>query len=201
VAAVIVTGIAHLVIATWLDRQLLFILAAGAAWITFLAISAYRDPTAPREWGFTRLGFGRSLRLLLPFALLAVPATAGYGLLAGTLLLSWRLVPLLALYPAWGLVQQFLVVGLLAGALRRHGRLPDGVIVAVTSLLFAAVHLPSIPLAVVAGLMGAITTSVYFRAGNLFALGLFHGWVASLAYFFVLGIDPLAALLGSGLWP
>jgi hypothetical protein len=201
VTAVIVTGIAHLVLTTWLDRQLLFILAAGASWITFVAIRAYRDPTAPREWGFTREGFGRSLRLLLPFALLALLATAGYGPLAGTLLISWRLVLLLALYPAWGLVQQFLLVGLLAGALRRQGRLPDGVIVAVTSLLFAAVHLPSIPLVIVAGLMGAITTSVYFQAGNLFALGLFHGWVASLAYFFVLGIDPLAALLGGGLWP
>ena len=49
--------------------------------------------------------------------------------------------------------------------------------------------------------MGAITTSVYFQTGNLYALGLFHGWVASFAYFFVLGSDPLAALLGGGLWP
>ncbi len=200
-AGVIVTGIVHLVLATWLDRQFLFILAAGASWIAFLTIRAHRDPSVLRAWGFTRRGFGRSLRLLAPFALVALLATAGYGLIAGTLLVTWRLFLLLAIYPAWGLVQQFLVVGLLAGALRNHGRLPDRAIVAVTSLLFAAVHLPSIPLVVVAGLMGAITTSVYFQAGNLFALGLFHGWVASLAYFFVLGVDPLSALLGAGLWP
>ena len=50
---------------------------------------------------------------------------AGYGLLAGTLIFSWRFFLLLALYPAWGLVQQFLVVGLLAGNLRKDGRLPE----------------------------------------------------------------------------
>ena len=199
--AVIVTGVAHLVLATWLNRQLLFILAAGASWIAFLAIRAHRDPSALRDWGFTRRGFARSMRMLLPFVLVALLATAGYGLLAGTLLLTWRLFLLLALYPAWGLVQQFLVVGLFAAALRKLGRLPDWLIVAVTSLLFAAVHLPSIPLVIVTAFMGAIATSVYFQAGNLYALGLFHGWVASFTYFFVLGIDPLTALIGGGLWP
>jgi hypothetical protein len=200
-AAVIATGLAHLVLATWLDRQLIFILAAGASWIAFLAVRTHHDPSALREWGFTRRGFGRSMRLLAPFTVVALVATAGYGLLAGTLLFTWRLFLLLALYPAWGLVQQFLIVSLFAGAIRKHGRLPEWAIVAVTALLFAAVHLPSIPLVVVAGLMGAITTTVYFQAGNLYTLGLFHGWVASFAYFFVLGIDPLTALLAGGFWP
>jgi hypothetical protein len=139
--------------------------------------------------------------MLLPFCGVAVAATAGYGLLAGTLLFSWRLFLLLALYPPWGLVQQFLVVGLLAGNLRKDGRLPDWVIILLISLLFAAIHLPSIPLVIVAGLMVAITMPVYFRTGNLYALGFFHGWIASLAYFFVLGSDPLADLLRGGIWP
>ena len=114
-AAVVVTGVAHLVLATWLDRQMVFILAAILFWIGFVAIRAHRDPSALREWGFTREGFWRSVRMLLPFGVAARLATAGYGLLAGTLIFTWRLFLLLALYPAWGLVQQFLVVGLLAG--------------------------------------------------------------------------------------
>jgi uncharacterized protein len=141
------------------------------------------------------------MRMLLPFTGVALLVTAGYGLLAGKPLFTWRFFLLLLLYPAWGLMQQFLVVGMFAGAIRKHGRLPEWAIIAVTSLLFAAVHLPSIPLVVLAGLMGAIATSVFFQAGNLFALGLFHGWTASFTYFFVLGIDPLTALLEGGLWP
>ena len=139
--------------------------------------------------------------MLLPCGVAAVVVMLGYGLLADTLIFSWRFFLLLALYPAWGLVQQFLVVGLLAGNLRRDGRLPEGVIIPVIAVLFAAIHLPSIPLVVVAGITAAITTSVYFKYGNLFPLGLFHGWIGSLAYFFVLGRDPLADLLRGGIWP
>ncbi len=200
-AAVIFTGVSHLVLATWLNRQLLFIVAAVLFWIVFVSIRVHRDPSKLREWGFTGRGFGRSVRLLLPFAGAALLATVGYGLLAGTLIFTWRLFLVLAFYPAWGLVQQFLVVGLLAGNLRKDGRLSDGVIILVTAVLFAAVHLPSIPLVIIAGLMGSVTTFVYFETGNLYALGLFHGWVASLAYFFVLGSDPLTPLLRGGIWP
>jgi hypothetical protein len=200
-AAVIGTGGCYLVLTTWLHKQLLFILAAAAFWMVFLLIRMHRDPSALREWGLTGRGFGRSVRMLLPFAFAALVVTAGYGLLAGTLLFTWRLFLLLALYPAWGLWQQLLLVGLLAGNLRKDGRLPDWLIITVTVLLFAAIHLPSIPLVIVAGLMASITTGVYFETGNLYALGLFHGWVASLAYFFVLGSDPLSELARGGIWP
>lgn len=200
-AAVIGTGICFLVLSTWLHKQLVFIFAAAVFWFVFLLTRMRRDPAALREWGFTGQGFGRGVRMLIPFACAALVVTVGYGLLAGTLLFTWRLFLLLALYPAWGLFQQFLVVGLFAGNLRKLGRLPGWLIIVVTVLVFAAIHLPSIPLVIVAGLMIAITTGVYFETGNLYALGLFHGWVASLAYFFVLGSDPLSDLVRGGLWP
>jgi hypothetical protein len=200
-AAVIGTGACFLVLSTWLQKRLLFIFAAALFWFVFLLVRVRRNPSAFRAWGFTGQGLGRSVRMLLPFALAALVVSAGYGLLAGTLLFTWRLFLLLVLYPAWGLWQQFLVVGLFAGNLRKDGRLPDWLIIVATALVFAAIHLPSIPLVVVAGLMVAITTGVYFETGNLYALGLFHGWVASLAYFFVLGNDPLSELIRGGLWP
>jgi hypothetical protein len=201
VAAVGATGTAHLVLTTWLNKQMVFTIGAILFWIGFVGVRVHRDRSVLRRWGFTGQGFWRSVVMLLPFGVAAVVATLGYGLLAGTLIFSWRFFLLLALYPAWGLVQQFLVVGLLAGNLRKDGRLPDGVIIPVIAVLFAAIHLPSIPLVIVAGVTVAITTSVYFKTGNLYALGLFHGWIAGLAYFFVLGHDPLDDLLRGGLWP
>jgi membrane protease YdiL (CAAX protease family) len=201
VAAVIVTGTAHLVLTTWLNKQLVFTIAAILFWIGFVGVRVHRDRSVFRRWGFTVQEFWRSVLMLLPYGVVAVIATLGYGLLAGTLIFSWRFFLLLALYPAWGLVQQFLVVGLLAGNLRKDGRLPNGVIILVIAVLFASIHLPSIPLVIVAGVMVAITTSVYFKTGNLYALGLFHGWIGSFTYFFVLGNDPLADLIRKGIWP
>ena len=79
---------------------------------------------------------------------------------------------------------------MIAGNFKRHGRIPDSVVVLLTALVFAAVHIPSLPLIGVSFVMALITTTVYFRVRNLLALGLFHGWVATLVYFFVLGQDP-----------
>jgi hypothetical protein len=201
VAAVLATGAAHLVLTTWLHKQMVFTIAAILFWIAFVGVRVHRDRSVLRGWGFTGQGFWHGVRMLLPYSAVGLVATLGYGLVAKTLIFSWRFFLLLALYPAWGLVQQFLVVGLLAGNLRKGGRLPEGVIILVIAVLFAAIHLPSIPLVVVAGVMIAITTSVYFKTANLYSLGLFHGWIACLSYFFVLGHDPLADLLGGGIWP
>ena len=201
IAAVVLTGAGHLVLTTWLGKQMVFTISAILFWICFVGVRVHRDPTVLRRWGFTREGFWQSVRMLLPFGVAAGLAMAGYGLLAGTWIFTWRIFLLLVLYPPWGLVQQFLVVGLLAGNLRKDGRLPEWGIILVVSLLFAAIHLPSIPLVIVAGLMAAVTTPVYFRTGNLYALGLLHGWIGSIAYFFVLGSDPLADLVRGGIWP
>ncbi|OHD72510.1 MAG: hypothetical protein A2177_10955 [Spirochaetes bacterium RBG_13_68_11] len=199
--AVVLTGVGHLILTTWLDKQMVFTISAILFWICFVGVRVHRDPSVLRRWGFRREGFWQSARMLLPFGIAAVLAMVGYGLLAGTWLFTWRIFLLLVLYPPWGLVQQFLVVGLLAGNLRKDGRLPEWAIILVISLLFAAIHLPSIPLAIVAGLMVAFAIPAYFKAGNLYALGLLHGWVGSLAYFFVLGKDPLADLIRGGIWP
>ena len=200
-AAVVATGAGHLILATWLHKQAAFIIASALFWIGFVLVRVHRDPQVLRRWGFGWGGFWHSVRMLLPFTAVALVGTLGYGLLTGTLIFSWRLFLLAAVYPLWGLVQQFLVVGLLAANVRKGTRLPEWVIILATVLLFAAIHLPSIPLAIVAGLMVGATAFVYFRNGNLFALGIFHGVVATLAYFFVLGEDPLARLIRGGIWP
>jgi uncharacterized protein len=200
-AAVVITGAAHLVLTTLLGKQMVFTISAILFWICFVGVRVHRDPSVLRRWGFTREGFWQSVRVLLPVGIAAGLAMVGYGLLAGTWIVTWRIFLLLVLYPPWGLVQQFLVVGLLAGNLRKSGRAPKWAIILVVSLLFAAIHLPSIPLVIVAGLMAAVTTPVYFRTGNLYAPGLLHGWIGSIAYFFVLGSDPLADLIRGGMWP
>ena len=201
VAAVVLTGAGHLILTTWLGKQMVFTISAILFWICFVGIRVHRDRSVLRRWGFRSEGFRQSVRMLLPFGVTAALAMVGYGLLAGTWIFTWRIFLLLVLYPPWGLVQQFLVVGLLAGNLQKDGRLPEWAIIPVVSLLFAAIHLPSIPLVIIAGLMVAFAIPVYFRTGNLYALGLLHGCIGSLAYFFLLGSDPLADLVRGGIWP
>jgi hypothetical protein len=55
--------------------------------------------------------------------------------------------------------------------------------------VFAWVHYPSLPLMVFTFFMELVFLVAYFKWRNLWALGLYHGWVASLLLFFVLGRD------------
>lgn len=195
IAFVLLTGLGNLILADRLDLQLVYVVAASLFWTGFVLVRASSDPSAPADWGFTKRGFGRAVRLLTPFMILSVLGFAAYGRLTGSMILHWHIVPVLLLYPLWGLVQQFLVVALIAGNIRKHSRLPESVTVILTALLFAAAHASSPELTGAAFALALITATVYFRTGNLWAPGLFHGLFGTCLYFFVLGRDPLMEII------
>jgi membrane protease YdiL (CAAX protease family) len=118
--------------------------------------------------------------------------------LAGTLRLHAHLVPLLLLYPLWGLVQQFLVQALVAANLVRvRGALGSRTaVVSVCAVLFGVVHLPDLALAVATFVLGVAFTVIYLRHRNLWPLGLYHGWLGAIAYFWVLARDPWQEVFG-----
>ncbi len=198
---VLLTGLGNFLLAGWLDRRLVYIAAACLFWTLFVVVRATAEPSVLAEWGFTSRNFGRSLKLLLPAGLLAMSGFLVYGMLAGSMVRNWHFLPVGLLYPFWGLVQQFLVVALVAGNIEKHSRIPQWGIVVLTALVFAAAHVPSLPLALAAFFLAAVTTSVYFRTRNLWALGLFHGWFATGLYYFALGQDPWKELISARLWP
>lgn len=199
--AVFLTGLAYFALEGWLGLHLVFIVGACLFWFGFVVVHARADAAVLAEWGFSRSGFRRSLGSLLPAAILATVCFVGIGLSRGDLLLHGHIVLIGLLYPAWGLVQQFLVVALVANNLRKHTRIPERWLVLLTASLFAAAHAPSLPLTAAAFCLASITTTVYFRARNLWVLGLFHGWFATGLYFFALGRDPWKEVVLARLWP
>ena len=45
-------------------------------------------------------------------------------------------------------------------------------------------------------ILALLYTIVYLRERNLFALGLFHGWLGALFYYTVVGRDPFMEVFG-----
>lgn len=195
ISFVLLTGLGNLILADWLDLQLVYVVAASLFWTGFVLVRASADPSAPADWGFTKRGFGRGIRLLTPFMLLSVLGFAAYGRFTGSMTLHWHILPVLLLYPLWGLVQQFLVVALIAGNIRKHSRLRLSFTIILTALLFAAAHASSPALTGASFVLALITATVYFRTGNLWAPGIFHGLFGTCLYYFVLGRDPLMEII------
>lgn len=200
IAFVLLTGLGNYVLAGWLGRRLAFVVGASLFWAGFVVVRAAANPAVLGEWGFRSRHLGRGITLLLPAAALVTSVFAAYGVLTGNVTMNWHFVLICLIYPIWGLVQQFLVVALLAGSLRRHSRIPEGGVVLVAALVFAVAHLPSLVLAAAAFVLALITTKVYFRTRNLWPLGLFHGWYATCLYFLALGQDPWTAVVATRLW-
>jgi len=201
IAFVVLTGLGNYLVAGWLERRWTFVVGACLFWAGFVVVRAVADRSVLGEWGFTSRNLGRGFRSLLPAAALFAAGFAAYGVLTGSMLMNRHFFLICLIYPIWGLVQQFLVVALVAGNLRKHARIREGRIVILTALLFAVAHLPSPPLAAAAFVLAVITTTVYFRTGNLWPLGVFHGWYATCLYFWALGQDPWQAVVSTRLWP
>ena len=191
------TAAGKFIMADWLDLQLPYTIGAIAFWVSYLVLRHKSNPTVLRRWGFSRNGLGEASLLCALAFLVGGGFSVGSALAGSGAIVNWNLALILLLYPAWGLVQQFLLVALLADnvmALRRE-QTPEFVVVMFSALLFSAIHFPETELMIATFFLGATTTMIFFRTRNLWMIGILHGWFASLFYFLVMGHDPLAPLL------
>jgi len=148
-------------------------------------------------WGFRNDNFKNVLRLLFPFALIAIVTCVITGYVRGTLNPTWHIIPILIVYPIWGTIQQFLCVGLVAGNLQdMDNPLKKYWIVLITAVLFSVLHYPNLWLMAGTFILALLYTIIYLRERNLYALGLFHGWLGALFYYTVVGRDPFMEVFG-----
>jgi len=193
VLAVALTGALHLVFEERFHAKLAFLALAATVWTGYLVRRRRADPGVLAAWGLRREGLRGSARAcgaVLAAGALALAAFAGAH---GRLRLHLNLLPLFLLYPAWGLVQHFLLQALFVRNLRLAGLRP----VACTALaapLFGLAHWPDRVLMAATVLLALALTPVYLRWRNLWPLAVVHGWLGALAYFWLLGRDPWAEM-------
>ena len=198
IIAAVLTGISKIVFVDVLDRKLYFIVSAILFWLIYVLIRQNQDKDLLKYWGFDWNTAPALFKKLLPAAIILVAIFYLIGYFRGVAILSWHILPILLLYPIWGVIQQFLVVGLVAGNLQdMAGRpFPEIFIVILTALLFGIVHYPSWFLIVGTFLLAIVYTIIYLRKRQLWVLGFYHGLLGCFFYFFTLGRDPWEEVFG-----
>lgn len=196
--AVVVTGLGKFIFMDWLDWRLPYISIAILGWITYIL---YRQKTVKgvlRYWGFRIDNFKEVLLLLLPFGLLSVIAFFIVGYIQGTINITWHILPILIIYPIWGTIQQFLMIGLVAGNLNDldYSPLNKVQIILINAILFAIVHYPNNWLVIGTFILALLYGWIYLKSRNVFVLGIFHGWLGGLFYYTVVGRDPFMEVFG-----
>ncbi|MGB5921380.1 MAG: CPBP family intramembrane glutamic endopeptidase [Syntrophobacteria bacterium] len=195
VFAVVATGLLYFVSKCFKARSV-FIITAVCFWSVFVYYCAHNDSSVMGEWGFRGKNFARCF---LRATLLAVPilvAMAGFTASRGRLTFPAHAWILLALYPIWGIIQQFLVQALVVRNVARSTlALSPATIVLIGATVFAMAHLSNLRLLIATFGLGLVFVPLYLRYRNLWSLGLYHGWLGTFFYFWVLHRDPWSKLL------
>ena len=189
------TGVTHVALELAVSETIAFQFsaAASAGFLGYLVWRARRSIGAVRAWGIRQDNFWSAVRAQAVFAGFGAAVMVAYAAFAGSLTLPWSFWLTLALYPAWGVTQQFALQNLLARNVAGLVGHPLG-IAAVAAGLFAASHIPRWPLVSLTLVSGFFFTVIYRRVPNLWAVGIAHGFLGSLAVYLVSGEDPGAAI-------
>ncbi|HEV8503761.1 MAG TPA: CPBP family intramembrane glutamic endopeptidase [Chitinophagaceae bacterium] len=198
IIAVLITATGKFIFMDYLDWRLPFILAAIIFWSCYIIYRSKTVPGITKYWGFRTQNFVKTTRIILPFALAALVLCIGIGLYQSTINTTWHIVPLLLLYPVWGIVQQFLLIALIVGNLQdfKNSRAPKIISIVVSALLFGLIHYPFIWLMVGTFVLAIFYGSVYLKERNIYVLGIFHGWLAALFFYTVANRDPFVETFG-----
>jgi membrane protease YdiL (CAAX protease family) len=147
--------------------------------LAILAYSHWRAHEGWRELGFRLDTFWPTIWLLVPAIVMGCILTwsASVSLRAFGAPPAERLPNVLAVFVAFGIAQQYVMLGFIFKRMQRvaGARLAP----TLTALLFALLHLPNLFLTTVTFVWGVVASYVYRRSPNLWANGLVHGLMSA----------------------
>ncbi len=192
VLAVIATAVGKFIFMDFLNWRLQFVVFTIIAWTVYVVYRSKQEKEILSYWGFRFDNFKNTIKLMLPFGVFSIILFIIIGYFKNTINLTWHILPLLITYPIWGCIQQFLVIGLIAGNLNslKQTRLNKVLIIFITAILFSVTHFPSVWLMAGTFLLALFYGYMYLKIKNIYAMGLFHGWLGAVFYYTVVNRDP-----------
>jgi len=189
--AVAVTVLLKFILMDWLGMRAFYIAGTCIFWFAYVIFRYRQDHTILKFWGFKRENFAKSMYILLPLFAATGVITLIYGMYSGIYLLNIHIIPVFLLYPAWGIIQQFMLVCIIAQNIHNtvYFSLRKARVILFVSVLFSLVHYPYPVLMIFTLLMEIIFLVVFYRWRSLWAIGLMHGWIATLLLYYVLQRD------------
>ncbi|MFL5729215.1 MAG: type II CAAX prenyl endopeptidase Rce1 family protein, partial [Cytophagaceae bacterium] len=198
ILAVFLTGFGKFIFMDVLNWKLPFIAVVIFGWLVYILFRNYKVKGILHYWGFRADNLKSVALKVLPFGLISIAGFFLIGYWQGTINLTWHIIPILIIYPIWGTVQQFLMIGLVSGNFQdlRKFSMSKIVNIILTALLFSAVHYPNYWLMMGTFVLAMFYTFIYLKERNVYVLGLFHGWLGGLFFYTVVNRDPFLEVFG-----
>lgn len=192
IIAVVITGVGKFVFVDLIEQKLIFIIAAITFWVAYSIFRMRRTKGVLKYWGLSLENINPTLRIVGITGLIMASLFIAYGIIVNQTSWSINILWVLLTYPIWGLIQQFLVMSLFAGNLMDMQKIKINyyVILSLTCIMFSLVHYPSTMLMIATFFMAIFYSIIFLKYRNIIPLGIFHGIMGGLFYYFVLNRDP-----------
>jgi uncharacterized protein len=199
ILAVVLTAAGKFLFMDFLHWRLAFIIAAIGGWTLYVILENKNNPAILRYWGFRTNNVAEVTRRILPFGVVSILSFVVTGLYLNTINPSWHILPVLVLYPLWGIVQQFLVIALFGGNLQEllRNKSSSWIVIVITALLFGFLHFPYYWLIGGTFVLALLYGYIYSKARNIYVMGIFHGWLGALFFYTVVDRDPFMEIFGT----
>lgn len=178
------------------DLRIAFIPLVITAWTLFIWKFAKTDRNFFKNAGLGLLGFKATALLCLVFIIVSASLMFGYVKLQHYNIANPNMFIAMLLYPIWGIVQQFIVMNFVLNDLQKF-KLNKFLIILVSALAFGLIHLPDVKLFAATFVAGLVFSAIYIKHQNLWPLGITHGLLASMLYYWVLNQDPIQQIINT----
>lgn len=190
-------------LALWSVAAALWIASSLLGWPLWIGIGAisvalvgqvtwarFRGRERLSDFGVRADNFARAAAPV--FAVTAALAAAALAVAAArrTPLHLGSLLPMLVLYPLWGIAQQTVIQGVIHRRLVQLGT-PRAAAIGITAVVFASLHVANRSVLVATLAMGFVWSWSFARWPNAVVIGISHGVLAALAYPILFGENPL----------
>ena len=188
ILAVFLTAVLKFIFMDWLNWSVFYICGIVLFWMAYILYRVKSNRETLIVWGFKKEDFKPSLLYLAPLMFITGIVSVLYGSMNESLSFSWYFILVLLLYPLWGLIQQFMMLGIISQNLASatEGKMNRYLIIFLVSALFSMVHYPSFFLMIFTFFLEVVFVKVYLKWRNLWAIGIAHGWIATFILYYVL---------------
>ena len=172
----------------WLHWSVFYICGIVLFWLVYILYRVKSNRKTLILWGFKKEHFKQSMLYLAPLIFVTAIVSVLYSSVNESLSFSWNFILVLLLYPLWGLIQQFMILGIISQNLASatEGKMNRYLIIFLVSALFSMVHYPSSFLMIFTFFLEVVFITIYLKWRNLWAIGIAHGWIATLILYYVL---------------
>ena len=202
IIAVLITGLGRFLFVEYLNIRYPYIASACVFWSVYIFLRQKEVPQILSYWGLTFDTFKKTFLELLPIAIILSVSFYFIGNKLGTNILNINILPILLIYPIWGIIQQFIMIGIFARNLKDSDgiNLPTVGVVLIAAILFAVVHFPFQILVAATFLLAIVYVSLYFKGRNLLVMGIYHGWIGGLFFYTIMERDPFLEVFGTNIF-